>query len=149
MSRLEAWLSHGGTILVGGTGLVYAWMRYFLHPVDPFAVVNHPLQPLVQHAHIVVAPLLVFAAGLEWQRHAWKYWRRGIRKHRRSGVALLLALAPMVASGYLIQTASDGGWRKVWVGIHLAASGLWLAGYLIHQLVHQLPRYRRARANAG
>jgi uncharacterized membrane protein YfcA len=108
-------------------------MRYLVHPADPFAVVNHPLQPLVQHLHIVAAPLLVFAAGAEWHRHAWAYWRQGAMRRRRSGIALLLTLAPMVASGYLIQTAVDGGWRKVWVGVHLAASGLWLAGYLAHQ----------------
>ncbi len=142
MSRLEGWLSHGGTLLVGGTGLVYAWMRYLVHPADPFAVVNHPLQPLVQHSHIVVAPLLVFAAGVEWRRHAWSYWRRGIRRHRRSGAALLLALVPMVVSGYLIQTAVDGGWRKVWVGVHLVASGLWLLGYLVHQLAEPARKAR-------
>ena len=133
MNRLQAWTSHAATLLVGGTGLVYAWMRYLVHPADPFAVVNHPLQPLTQHLHILVAPLLVFAAGIEWNRHAWDYWRKGIRQHRRSGIALLLTLAPMVASGYLIQTAVDGGWRKVWVAVHLAASGLWLLGYLVHQ----------------
>jgi hypothetical protein len=41
---------------------------------------------------------------------------------------------PMVASGHLIQTAVDGGWRRIWVIIHLAASGLWLLGYLAHQV---------------
>ena len=55
----------------------------------------------------------------------------------------MLLLVPMIASGYLIQTAVDGGWRKVWVGVHLAASGLWLLGYLVHQTVHQAMRYRR------
>lgn len=134
MSRFEAWTTHAATLLVGGTGLVYAWMRYLVHPADPFAVVNHPLQPFVQHLHILVAPLLVFAAGLMWHQHAWAYWRRGVQRHRRSGASLLFTLVPMVVSGYLIQTAVDGGWRRAWVIVHLAASGLWLLGYLAHQV---------------
>ncbi|HEV7786682.1 MAG TPA: hypothetical protein VGQ28_15155 [Thermoanaerobaculia bacterium] len=135
MSRFEAWTTHAATLLVGGTGLVYAWMRYLVHPADPlaFAVINHPLQPFVQHLHILVAPSLVFAAGVMWRQHAWPYWRRGVERHRRSGASLLLTLVPMVVSGYLIQTAVDGGWRQVWVIVHLAASGLWLLGYMAHQ----------------
>ena len=57
MTRLEAWFLHVATILVGGGGLVYAWMRYFVRPDDPFAVVNHPWQPAVhsqdRHQHAV------------------------------------------------------------------------------------------------
>jgi hypothetical protein len=134
VSRLEAWLMHTATLLVGGTGLIYAWMRYLVHPVDPFAVVNHPLQPFVQHLHVLVAPLLVFAAGMVWHRHAWSHWRQGVEHRRRSGGSLLFTLVPMVVSGYLIQTAVDSGWRRIWVIVHLAASGLWLAGYLAHQV---------------
>jgi hypothetical protein len=134
VSRAEAWFLHLSNLLVGGTGLVYAWMVYLVPPADPYAVVNHPWQPAVQHLHILVAPLLVFAAGLVWHRHAWAKWRRGGERRRRSGLSLILALAPMVASGYLIQTAVDGGWRRTWAIVHLAASGLWLAGYLAHQV---------------
>lgn len=133
MSRFEAWTTHAATMLVGGTGLVYAWMRYLVHPADPFAVVNHPLQPLVQHLHILLAPLLVFAAGMMWHQHAWPYWRQGIERRRRSGGSMILTLVPMVVSGYLIQTAVAGDWRRIWVIVHLAASGLWLLGYLAHQ----------------
>ena len=57
MSRFELWLLHTANALVIGTGIVYAWMRYALAPVDDYAVVNHPLQPLTQHLHILVAPL--------------------------------------------------------------------------------------------
>ena len=140
MSRFEAWATRIATLLVGGTGLVYAWMRYLMHPADPnaFAVINHPLQPFVQHLHILVAPLLVFTAGLMWRQHAWGYWRRGVERHRKSGSSLLLTLVPMVVSGYLIQTTVDSGWRRAWVIVHLVASGLWLLGYM----AHQVPRRR-------
>lgn len=140
MSRFERWLLHGSTILVGATGLVYAWMLYLLPPADVFSVVRHPLQPAVQHAHVLVAPLLVFAAGVVWRRHVWLHWQEGVRARRRSGLSLILTLVPMVASGYLLQTAVDPGWRRVWVAVHLAASVLWLAGYAVHQLLGLLAR---------
>jgi hypothetical protein len=130
VSRVELWLLHAGTALVGGTGLVYAWMLYLL-------------KPDAQHLHVLAAPLLVFAAGLIWRRHVWGGWRSGQPARRRSGVALALTLLPMVASGYLLQTAVDDAWRQAWVAVHLAASALWLAGYLVHQLA---PRERRVTA---
>lgn len=132
MNRVEAWTVHVSLLLVGGTGLVYAWMLYLMESTDPFSVVNHPLQPQVQHAHVWTAPLLVFAAGLIWREHIWKHWKQGVRTGRRSGIALLVSLAPMVLSGYLIQTTVTEGWRNAWVAVHLITSGLWLLGYGLH-----------------
>ena len=63
MSRPEAWLVHVANLLVGGTGIAYALFRYVLKPDDPFASA-HPCQAPAQHAHVVVAPLLVFALGM-------------------------------------------------------------------------------------
>lgn len=123
---------HVANVLVGGTGLVYAWMRYCATPNDEFAVVNHPLQPAVQHAHVVFAPLLVFAGGLIWQRHVWQRVRNGMQQRRRSGLALALTLVPMTISGYLLQTADGAAWRTAWLAVHLASSALWIAGYVVH-----------------
>lgn len=133
MSRFEAWMLHVSNLLVGGTGLIYAWMVFLVEPADPYSVVNHPLQPQVQHLHILVAPLLVFTAGLIWRRHVWAQWRRGIADRRKSGLSLIFLLVPMIVSGYLIQTATGDGWRRTWVWVHLVSSGLWLLGYLAHQ----------------
>ena len=63
MTRAEAWLQHLANVLVGGTGLVYGWMRYFAEPADEFSVVNHPWQPDLHSLHVITAPLLVFASG--------------------------------------------------------------------------------------
>jgi hypothetical protein len=149
MSPFERWMLHISNLLVGGTGLVYAWMIYLARPSDPYALVNHPLQPQTQHLHVLLAPLLVFAAGLVWRRHIWSHFRQGVRGRRRSGLSLLLTLVPMVVSGYLIQTAVDGGWRKVWVGVHLAASGMWLLAYLGHQVPALVSRFRRRSLTAA
>lgn len=149
MSRFEAWMLHLSNLLVGGTGLVYAWMVFLVEPTDPYAVVNHPFQPQVQHLHILVAPLLVFTSGLIWRRHVWSQWRRGIEDRRRSGLSLIFLLVPMTVSGYLIQTATDDGWRRIWVWVHVATSGLWLLGYLAHQAPVIWQWLTRRAASAG
>jgi hypothetical protein len=132
VTRFEAWLLHLSNLLVGGTGLVYAWMRYLAEPADEFAIVNHPLQPTFQHAHILVAPLLVFGLGLVWRRHVATRVLGGHKPRRTTGLGLALTVAPMVASGYLLQTAESEGWRTAWIVVHLVTSGLWLAAYGAH-----------------
>ena len=143
MTKGEAWLSHAATLAVGGTGIVYGWMRYFATPADPFAVVNHPWQPFVQHAHVVAAPLLVFALGLVWREHVWQRVRSGFKARRRTGTLLCALVFPMIASGYLLQVAEGETARDVWICVHVATSVLWVLGYPAHQLA---PRRRRAAA---
>jgi hypothetical protein len=133
MSRTEAWLCHAANLLVGGTGLVYAWFRYFARPVDELAIV-HPWSSPAQHAHVLAAPLLVFALGLVVRGHVVAGLRLGIRERRRSGLLLVAGALPMVLSGSLIQVAIEPAWRRAWVVVHLAASGLWLAATVAHQL---------------
>jgi len=133
MSRWEAWCVHLANLLVGGSGLIYAWLRYLAAPADPLALV-HPWQPAAQHAHLLTAPLLVFAVGLLWRGHVWLGFRLGTPARRRSGTALLALAAPMIASGYLLQVAVEPDWRRGWLAIHLVASGLWIAGTIAHQL---------------
>lgn len=145
MSRLEQWTVHLSTLLVGGTGLVYAWMKYLMEPSDPFAVVNHPFQPTIQHLHVLTAPLLVFGIGIIWREHIWKHYSRGVRSGRRSGISMLLTAIPMVLSGYLIQTTVTEGWRTAWIAIHVTTSVLWGAGYLSHSVIVDRLRARSRR----
>lgn len=148
MKRWEAWSVHVSTVLVAGTGAVYAGMRYLMAPADPFAVVNHPLQPTAQHLHVLFAPLLVFGAGLVWREHVWKHYRQGVRTGRRSGLGMLFTIAPMVVSGYLIQTTVTPGWRTAWIVVHLATSAIWLLAYAGHAVL-AVKRWRSARARRG
>jgi hypothetical protein len=138
VTRFEAWTLHVSNALVGGTGLVYAWMRYVAEPVDEFAVVNHPWQSDVQHAHIWFAPVLVFGSGLIFQRHVLARLRAGFEPRRPTGLVLALSLVPMTASGYLLQTSASEAWRTTWIAVHLASSVLWVLGYLVH-LVSRRP----------
>lgn len=136
MTNFEKYLFLAANLLVGGTGLIYGWFRYFVTSDDPYAVVNHPAQPLWQHLHIWTAPLLVFAFGHFFHQHALLYWKTGTRPGRRSGLLMLGLAVPMIASGYFLQTAVDESWRQAWIIIHVTTSLLWLAGVMAHLFTH-------------
>ena len=144
MNRTEAWFVHLSTLLVGITGVIYAVMRYLMEPADLFSVINHPWQPTFQHLHVLVAPLMVFAVGLIWKKHIAGHWRAGLPTGRRSGIGLVLTMVPMIISGYLIQVTVTDTWRTAWIVIHCITSGLWVAGYMIHQFA----ALRRKRTSA-
>src|SRR5262249_34490426 len=69
MTTLEKALVNLSSILVGLSGVVYAWMKYLMTTDDPYAVVNHPLQPWVLDLHLIAAPILVFSIGLIFMDH--------------------------------------------------------------------------------
>lgn len=140
MTRAEKNIFLAANALVGGTGLVYGWFRYFARSDDPFAVVNHPAEPLWQHLHIWTAPLLVFAFGHFFHQHALLYWKSGTRPGRRSGLAMLALAVPMIASGYLLQTSVEELGRRIWMVVHVAASLLWLFGAAAHLFTHYSTR---------
>ncbi len=134
MSTPERFLHHCANILVGGTGLVYAWMLYFATPTDEFSIWNHPWQGGFHDAHVLLAPFLVLTFGVVWNSHAGARLRRGNGSNRFSGIGMLVTFIPMVCSGYLLQVTVEESWRVAWLWIHLASSGLWLAAYLFHVL---------------
>lgn len=142
MTTFDRWLLIVANLLVGGTGVVYGVFRYFVKPDDPFAV-THPGQPLAHVAHLLAAPLLVFAIGHVFYHHALLSWKAQVREGRRSGLLMLALALPMVFSGYLLQAATDEGWRQVWIVVHVASALAWLAGYGTHVFNHAR---RRARA---
>jgi len=145
VTRGEAWLFHSSNALVSATGVAYALAAYCGEPADPYALVNHPLQPHLQHAHVALAPALVFALGVIWARHAQPRVRSGWKPRRSSGLALLALAIPMLLSGYFIQIAVEPDWRGVWVGTHLMASLLWIVATLVHVL-RRVPALARGAA---
>lgn len=134
MTKPEAWTVHISQALVLGSGLVYGYMAYFAKSEDPYAIFNHPWQGDVQHAHLLLAPMLVFAIGLVWSRHIWNRVRSGFRPRRRSGLTLALLFLPVALSGYLVQVIEEPDWRS-WVGwSHSALSVVWALVYALHLL---------------
>jgi len=133
VTRSQLMLLQIANLAVSGTGLVYAWMSYLVTPTDEWAVVNHPWQPHIQHLHVLAAPLLVFVVGLIWSGHIVAKLRNG-RHNRAAGIALTTLFLPMAASGYLVQVAVSEPWRERWIWVHVAASVLWIAAYVAHQV---------------
>ena len=141
MTRLQLIILQIANLAVAGTGLVYAWMRYVVRSTDEWAVVNHPLQPLLQHLHVLAAPLLIFAVGLIWSGHVVAKLRNG-RPNRAAGIGLVALFLPMAASGYLLQVAVDPEWRERWIWVHVVASLAWIAAFVVHQVGAVLSRSR-------
>lgn len=146
MKPLQRWTLLGGTVLVGLTGLVYAWMKYLLVPETEWAVINHPLQPWVLKAHIISAPILVFGIGAIFFDHLLRHLRSGIAPGRRSGIAVSLVLLPMILTGYLIQSVTHVGWLRAMVWGHVISSLLYLAFYGIHAWLMAVRRAQRGAA---
>ena len=134
MSRVQLIFLHLANLAVAGTGLVYAWMRYLVEATDEWAVVNHPWQPHLQHLHVLVAPLLVFALGLIWGAHVIGKLKNG-QANRVVGIGLTTIFLPMAASGYLLQIAVSQSWRETWIWVHVVSSLFWVVAFVVHQLV--------------
>ena len=133
MNGFERFMLWGSSILVGISGVILGLMKYLMTVADPYAVVNHPLQPLMLKIHIVSAPLLVFAIGIVFVNHIWEQWRAGLVRGRISGLWTLLTFVPMVFSGYLIQAVTHEGWLLAMVVVHVIAGITFLIGFFAHQ----------------
>ena len=106
MTRTQRWLLLVSSAVMGATGLTYWWMKNMMEPATEWAAINHPLQPWVLKAHILVAPVLVFAVAFIASDHILKNAGRPGRAGRRAGHTPLWLFIPMALSGYLIQTVT-------------------------------------------
>lgn len=140
MTRFERWSVWSTSVATAVTGFVYLWMKYLMTPVDPWAVINHPLQPWVLKAHILVAPLLVFSVGMVALKHIWRHLRSARRTARRTGLSTAIVLAPMVVSGYLVQAVTAERVLRVIAIVHIATGSLYALGLLAHQVMVRFSR---------
>lgn len=146
MSRFEKWSVWITSLLTGATGVGYLWTKYFVESSDPFAVVNHPLQPWFLKAHILVSPFLLLAFGMILTRHVWKHFQNRITWGRNSGILAALLFLPMVVTGYLIQSVTRQGWLEGLAIAHIVTGCVYLVGLGAHQIaIHfmQPPPERR------
>lgn len=141
MTRLEKWSVLSTSVATAVTGVGYFGIKYLLEPAEPWAVINHPLQPWLLKAHILVAPFLVFSVGMITLRHVWRHFQSRTPWGRRSGILAALALAPMIVSGYLIQAVTHAGWLTVTAWAHIGFGAAYALGAALHW-----PALRRARA---
>lgn len=139
MNRVQRILLWTGTVLTAVTGLAYAWMRHVMTNDDPFSAFNHPLQPWALDVHVLAAPPLVFALGWFWGNHVLPKLRGNGTGGRRTGLLLLGLIVVMTVSGYLLQTATAGGWRTGAAWVHGVSGTLFAVMLTAH-----LPRIREA-----
>lgn len=132
MTKNEKWFLFLANFLSVGTGLVLAWMIYFLRPVNEWDVFNHPWQKYVQSLHIIVVPLLFFAVGIIWKNHIHKRLFKQTEARKFSGRLLVLILFPMIFSGYFLQISQEELWRTIYQQIHIWSSLIWSLTFLVH-----------------
>lgn len=144
MTRAERWLLWGSTAAVAVSGFGFAWAKYLVKSDDPFAVVNHPWQPFFLKMHVLTAPLMVFAVGFVFSRHVLRQWQAPNSGGRRSGLGIVTVLAPMILSGYLIQTVTGESLLGFLVAAHLVTGIV----YVVMVPFHQARGALRARRNA-
>lgn len=132
MSRLERWSLHVSALLTGATGLLYGWLRYFGQSAGEFGPEPQAIQGLLQHLHVLAAPLLTFALGMVVRGHLLPMWRSGRTVGRISGLFVALVLTPMIFCGYAVQVATGLGWRTVFAWGHGLTSLLFLSAYFVH-----------------
>ena len=147
MSRWQAWSSHVVTVLLAGSGIVFFVMKYLVTTDDPFAVVNHPLQPLMLDLHLLAAPALIFLFGLMFESHIQKKLQSAGRVNRRSGVVAAITFGMMSLTGYALQVSAIETLSRVALILHLVSSGVFVLSYIAHQVVNF--RLWRARLRAG
>jgi hypothetical protein len=147
MSRWQAWSSHVVTVLLAGSGIVFFVMKYLVTTDDPFAVVNHPLQPVMLDLHVLAAPALIFLFGLMFESHIQKKLQSAGRVNRRSGVVAAITFGTMSLSGYALQVTAIEVLTRAALILHLVSSGVFVLSYAAHQVVNF--RLWRSRQRAG
>ncbi len=144
MTRFHRWFLYGSTVATALSGSAYFVMKRFLESDDPWAVINHPLEPWALKAHILSAPLMLFAVGLITTHHIWRSLKSRLPTGRRSGLIAFYAAGPLVVSGYLIQVITSPSTLEVLAWTHLVLGVGVAASIGIHRAVlHSRRRQRR------
>ncbi|OLC54957.1 MAG: hypothetical protein AUH92_03185 [Acidobacteria bacterium 13_1_40CM_4_69_4] len=149
MTPFERGLLHASTWLVAASGGAYFCMKYMMTGGGEFSVIHHPWQPGALSLHVLAGPVMVFALGLIARDHIID--RLGDPRQRRgrgSGIAIVALALPMIASGYLMQVATDPAARRALVGVHLVGGALYLLLFAGHLVVSRNGR-RRAEDERG
>jgi uncharacterized membrane protein YidH (DUF202 family) len=134
VNRTQLWWLHLSIALTAITGALFAVMKYLMHSDDDFSVVNHPLQPHMLSAHVVIAPIALFVLGWTFSNHMLPKYRFS-EEHRKSGITSMLLIAPMTLSAYLLQIATNETLRQAMAFAHWVTSGAFVVGYVVHLIL--------------
>jgi len=113
-----------------GSGMLWLVFHYFMLRQGEFGAEPHPLEAWWLRLHGAAAFVVLWFAGLLWGTHARPALLQP--RWRVSGILILVVLAVLALSGYLLYYASDDTLRD---GVRLVH---WLAGFalLVPLLVH-------------
>ncbi len=146
MTRFQRWFLYGSTAATAASGIAYFAMKRLLEPSDPWAVISHPLEPWALKAHILSAPLMLFAVGLITTQHIWRSLKSSLPTGRRSGQLASYVLGPLVLSGYLIQALTSPLTLEVLAWTHLVLGVIGAGAIGVHR--EALHGHRRQRKGA-
>ena len=145
VSSFERWNLWITTILVILTGVALFGVKYLMTPGEPWAVINHPIQPWILKAHIIVSPFMIFAVGMITVRHIWQHYRGGLARGRHTGIVTALVTVPMILTGYFIQVMTSMGWIKAMAIAHIVLGTIYALGLSAHQVAIQRRQPRDIR----
>lgn len=135
VTRWQRWSLHVSSLVLAVTGVSYFVMKDMMTSDDPFALVSHPLQPLMLHLHVLAAPVSVLTFGVVYESHIAPKIRSGYRFNRRTGLVSLVLFVLMTASGYLLQVVSQPALiNAVRIG-HLLSGAMFSTSYLAHLVI--------------
>lgn len=135
----------GLTAVLAITGIVYFWMKYMMTTDDPFAVVNHPWQPMMLQVHILAAPAFLVVFGIIFNSHIGQKIGKRI-PNRRSGLLSLATLVLMTGSGYASQITTGETARQAWLVAHLGSGVVFTLAYVTHLAISMMLWTRERRA---
>lgn len=147
MTRFQRWLLYCSTAVAAVSGVVYFWMKRFMTPVDPWAVINHPLEPWALKVHILSAPVMLFAVGLITTQHIWRSLKSSLPTGRRSGLVATVGFAPLVVTGYLIQVVTSPLVLEILAWTHLTLGLAFAWALASHRRVLRPRRLKRRRGS--
>ena len=136
------------TFIVTASGVAYFVMKYFLESVDPFSVVNHPLQPLMLHVHVLSSPWLLLLFGALLQGHVAAKLKQSGTPNRWSGLISIGSFAVMAITGYLLQVTVSTSLARAFMAAHVASGTIFVVSYGAHVVVSLLLARRQARVEA-
>lgn len=135
------------TAILAITGAVYFWMKFMMTTDDPFAVVNHPWQPLMLQLHILGAPAFLVVFGIIFNSHIGRKIGKKI-PNRKSGLLALITLGVMTVSGYLLQVVTAENLHQVALVAHIASGVVFTGAYVTH-LAISVRLWARERSISG
>lgn len=132
MRSLERWSLRVGFTLATLTGVVYGLLRYLGKVNGEFGPEPSHWEPFWQHAHVLAAPVLLFALGSAARGHVTGMLHRGVQRGRRTGLMLAVIGAPLVLGGYAVQVVTQLGVRNALGWTHAGVGALFAVLYGVH-----------------